>query len=61
MNVVPITRLFTIAMGAVFCFVLIVPLAVQRHNMPLAVGISVLFVAYLVVNVVLWQRSKRRV
>lgn len=61
MNVVPITRLFTIAMAAVFCFVLIVPLAMQRHNTLLAAGISALFVAYLVVNVVLWQRSKRRV
>jgi hypothetical protein len=60
MNFVPITRLFTIAMAAVVCFALIVPLALQRHNTALAVGISALFIVYLAVNVVLWQRTKPR-
>lgn len=60
MNFVPITRLFTIAMAGVVCFVLIVPLALQRHNVMLAAGISALFVAYLVTNVVLWRRTRPR-
>jgi uncharacterized membrane protein len=60
LNFVPVTRIFTIAMAAVVCFVLIVPLALQRHNTALAIGISALFVAYLVVNVLLWQRTKPR-
>jgi len=55
------TRIFTILMFAGICFVLIVPMALSRHNVPLAVGISVLFAAYLVANVLLWRRMKPRV
>ena len=45
-------------MFAAFCFALIVPMALQRHNVPLAVGIRVAFVAYLIANIVLWRRFK---
>ena len=57
---IPFTRILTVLMFGAICFVLIVPLALQRHNMTIAIGISVLFVFYLIVNIVLWQRMKPR-
>ena len=54
------TRILTVLMFGVICFVLIVPLALQRHNTFIAVGISVAFVLYLIINIVLWQRMKPR-
>ncbi len=56
---IPFTRLITIAMFGVLCFVLIVPMALSQHKTALAVGISVLFVAYLIVNLWLWRKSIR--
>lgn len=43
-------------MAAVICFVLIVPLALRRHNVALAVVAGAIFVAYAIFNVVLWRR-----
>ena len=57
---IPFTRILTVAMFAVLCFVLIVPMALQRHNAFLAISISVVFVLYLIANVVLWRRMKPR-
>ena len=57
---IPFTRIITIAMFAVLCFVLIVPMALSRHNTALAIGISAIFVAYLVVNVWLWRSTTRK-
>jgi hypothetical protein len=57
---VPLTRILTIAMAAVVCFALLLPLALARHNATLAVFVVAVFVAYLVVNVLLWQRTSRR-
>jgi hypothetical protein len=57
---IPFTRLITVAMFAVLCFALIVPMALQRHNTFLAFGIAIVFVLYLIANVVLWLRMKRR-
>lgn len=57
---VPLTRILTIAMAAVVCFALLLPLALARHNAMLAVFVVAVFVAYLVVNVLLWQRTSRR-
>ncbi|MBV8116937.1 MAG: hypothetical protein JOZ01_03105 [Candidatus Eremiobacteraeota bacterium] len=57
---IPFTRILTILMFAVLCFVLIVPMALQRHNTMLAVGISAIFVLYLIANFVLWRRMKGR-
>ena len=57
---VPVTRIVTMAMFAAICFVLIVPLALQRHNVVLAVAISALFVVYLGANVFLWRRMRPR-
>ena len=60
MNFVPISRIATIAMAGVVCFMLIVPLALARHNTALAVGIGIAYVAYIGVNIVLWQRMRPR-
>jgi hypothetical protein len=57
---IPITRIVTIVMFAVVCFALIVPMALQRHNTGLAIGISALFIAYLIVQVVFWRRMNPR-
>ncbi|HTU68873.1 MAG TPA: hypothetical protein VMF11_01015 [Candidatus Baltobacteraceae bacterium] len=57
---IPFTRFMTVAMFAAICFVLIVPLAIQRHQMFIAIGVPVLFAIYLVANFVLWRRMKRR-
>ena len=57
---VPVTRLLTIAMAAVLCFALLLPLAIARHNTALAVGVVVLFALYGAVNVLLWRRLNRR-
>lgn len=57
---IPFTRILTVVMFGVLCFTLIVPLALQRHNMVIAIGISVAFVLYLIVNIVLWRRMRPR-
>ena len=54
------TRIMTVVMFGAICFMLIVPTALKEHNTYLAAGIAALFVAYLVTNVVLWLRMKRR-
>jgi hypothetical protein len=50
----------TIVMFGALCFVLILPLAIARHNLVIAVGICVLFLAYLATQLVLWRRMKPR-
>ncbi len=55
---VPFSRILTVLMFGAICFVLIVPLALQRHQPAIAIGIAVLFAIYLVANVVLWRRMK---
>lgn len=57
---VPFSRIVTILMSAVICFALLLPLAIQRHNLALAILVVGVFTAYLVVNVVLWLRLKPR-
>jgi hypothetical protein len=49
----------TVLMAGVVCFGLIVPMALQRHNAGLAVGVGIVFAVYLIANVVLWQRLRR--
>jgi hypothetical protein len=58
--VIPFTRIITVLMFGVICFVLIVPLALARHNLFIAVGIAIVFVLYLIANIVLWRRMKPR-
>lgn len=55
-----ITRIVALLMAGVLCFGLLVPLALARHNQPLAIGIAVVYLAYLAANAVLWQRMRRR-
>lgn len=55
---VPFSRIITVVMFGAICFVLIVPLALQRHRPVIAVGIIVVFALYLVANIVLWRRMK---
>jgi len=57
---IPFTRIMTIVMFAVLCFALILPLAIARHNLVIAVGICVLFAAYLAAQFMLWRRMKPR-
>jgi len=57
---VPFSRVITLLMAAVLCFGLLVPMALARHNAVLAIVIGVVFVSYLVANVVLWQRMRPR-
>ncbi|HEX8805339.1 MAG TPA: hypothetical protein VF741_00265 [Candidatus Aquilonibacter sp.] len=57
---IPFTRIITVLMFSVLCFVLIVPLALQRHEPWIATGITIVFVLYLVANIVLWRRMKSR-
>ncbi|MDQ2991373.1 MAG: hypothetical protein M3R30_00950 [Candidatus Eremiobacteraeota bacterium] len=54
------TRIVALAMAAVICFAVIVPLALKRGEPALAIGISGAFALYIVANVVLMRRYKRR-
>lgn len=54
------SRVMMVVMFAGICFLLIVPLALQRHQTVLAVAVTVLFALYLVANIVLWRRVKPR-
>jgi hypothetical protein len=55
---VPFSRILTVVMFGAICFVLIVPLALQRHQPVIAIGITIVFALYLVANIVLWRRMK---
>ncbi len=55
-----ISRIVALLMAGVLCFALLVPMSLARHNSALAGLIVVVFFAYLVGNVVLWQRARRR-
>ena len=57
---VPVSRILTILMAGVLCFGMLVPLALRSHAVPLAVAVGAVFLLYLVANVALWQRMKRR-
>jgi predicted lipid-binding transport protein (Tim44 family) len=57
---IPFSRVVAIAMAGVLCFGILVPLSLARHNIGLAVFIAIVFIAYLVANVILWQRMRPR-
>ena len=57
---VPVTRIVTVIMAGVLCFTLLVPMALSRQKPALAIAMSVVFVLYLIANIVLWQRSRPR-
>ena len=56
----PFSRIVALLMAAVLCFAFLVPLALESHHPALAIFVAVVFVAYLIGNIVLWQRMRRR-
>lgn len=60
MSFVPFSRIMTIAMAAVICFALLIPIAINRHHVVLAYFIGAFFVAYLAANITLWLRMRPR-
>lgn len=57
---VPFTRVMTVVMAGVICFGVLLPAAMRHHNAVLGIALAAIFVAYLGVNVLLWQRLKPR-
>jgi hypothetical protein len=57
---VPVSRVFAIVMAGVLCFGILVPLSLARHNIGLAVFTTIVFIAYLAANAILWQRMRPR-
>ncbi|MBV8725472.1 MAG: hypothetical protein JO078_03680 [Candidatus Eremiobacteraeota bacterium] len=55
---VPLSRLFTLAMAAVLCFALLVPMSLRVHKPALAIAVAIVFIAYLIANVATWQRMR---
>lgn len=55
----PLSRIIALLMAGVLCFALLLPMSLARHNVALAIFIVVVFAAYLVGNIVLWQRMRR--
>lgn len=47
-------------MAGVLCLGLLVPMSLARHNAPLAIFIVVLYLGYVVANLLLWQRMRPR-
>ncbi|HEV3092715.1 MAG TPA: hypothetical protein VGX91_14830 [Candidatus Cybelea sp.] len=56
----PFGRVLALLMAGVLCFGILVPMAVARHAGALAVAIGIVYVAYLIANVVLWRRMRSR-
>ena len=56
----PFSRIIAVLMAGVLCFALLVPMSLARHNSALALFVGIVFFAYLIANVVLWQRTHRR-
>jgi membrane-bound metal-dependent hydrolase YbcI (DUF457 family) len=59
-NLSLIARVITMTMFGAICFVLLVPLALQRRQIPFAIAVGALFVAYVVFNAIAWRRNFRR-
>jgi hypothetical protein len=56
----PVSRIIALIMAGILCFGILVPLSLARHSLALAIVISVVYVAYLIANVILWQRMRPR-
>lgn len=54
------SRLFSIAFAAVLCFVLLLPLAMKRHDTSLAFVVVGIFAAYVLVNFYLWMKLREK-
>ncbi len=55
----PFSRVVAVLMAGVLC-ALLATMAVARHLLVLAVFVAIVYVAYAIGNVVLWQRLRRR-
>lgn len=55
----PFSRVIALLMAAVLCFVLLVPMSMATHHAWIAVLVMVVYFAYLIANVMLWQRTRR--
>ncbi|HEY2476900.1 MAG TPA: hypothetical protein VGI19_19115 [Candidatus Cybelea sp.] len=56
----PVSRIIALVMAGILCFGILVPLSLARHSLALAIVISVVYVAYLIANIILWQRMRPR-
>lgn len=56
----PVSRILALLMAGVLCFAILVPMALAKHSLGLAIFIAVVYIAYLAANVVLWQRMRSR-
>lgn len=56
----PVSRIIALVMAGILCFGILVPLSLARHSLALAIVVSVVYVAYLIANVILWQRMRPR-
>jgi hypothetical protein len=54
------SRLIVVLMAGVLCFTLLVPTALRNHQPWLAAGVSVIFAAYAIANIIVWRRMKPR-
>ncbi|HEY1884383.1 MAG TPA: hypothetical protein VGG51_15245 [Candidatus Cybelea sp.] len=57
----PVSRIVALLMAGVLCFGILVPLSLARHSIALAIVVAVVYIAYVVANIVLWQRMRPRV
>lgn len=55
----PFSRIIALLMAAVLCFALLVPMSIASHHAWVAVVVVAVYFAYLVANVMLWQRTRR--
>ena len=56
----PISRIVALLMAGILCFGILVPLSLARHSLALAIVVAVVYIAYLIANIVLWQRMRPR-
>ncbi len=56
----PFTRIVAVAMAGVIVFAVLVPMALHVGNSTLAIALSVVFIVYLISNIVLMRRFPRR-
>lgn len=56
----PLSRIVALLMAGVLCFGILVPMALARHVPALAIFIAIVFIAYVIANVVLWLRMRPR-
>jgi hypothetical protein len=52
------SRVIAVAMAAVLCFVLLLPMALKEHNSGMAFVVVAVFVAYIGANAYLWMKLR---